>query len=114
LAGIEQSRPLVLVADHRRLHASDVAAVGDDHHVAALPDVVLPAVKQRPGIDLPARFLVDLPYDTVERVFAYLNLPAREFPFVPLVFQEQPERAVLYGFKGGLMPAVTAQQTWRQ
>ena len=58
--------------------------------------MVLPAIQQRPGVNLPASFLADLPYHAVERIFAQLKLPARQFPFLPLVFQEQ-HLAVLDG-----------------
>jgi hypothetical protein len=89
LAHGKQARLLVLVADERRVGTQHVAAVRNDHDIGAFADVVLPAIEQRPGRDLPAGLLADLAHDAVSRVLMQFQLPAGQFPLIPLVFQEQ-------------------------
>jgi hypothetical protein len=79
----------VLVADDRRLGADEVAAVSDHYHVAALADVVLPAVQQRAGRHLPARLLADLADHAVSGIFPEFEFPAGQLPLGPLILQQE-------------------------
>lgn len=85
----EQPGSLVLVADHHRDRTEHVAAVSDDQDVSARAYVVLPAVKQWTGGDMPAGLFGDLSRNAAGRFLVELEFPAGQLPLVPLIFQQQ-------------------------
>jgi len=74
----EKARLLVLVTHERRVSAQYMTAVGNDHDINALADVVLPAIQQRSSRDFPACLLAYLPHHAASGVLAQLKFPARQ------------------------------------
>src|SRR5262249_53886411 len=89
LIASEEPSALVLATDGGGGGGQDVTAVGHDDDVAPLADVVLPAVQEGADSHIPACFLSDLANHAVARGLPDLQLAAGQFPFVPLVLQQQ-------------------------
>src|SRR5699024_1550590 len=86
----EQSGLLVFTGDHDRGLGVDAAPVGDDEDMPVdRGDVIHPRVEAAGYLYGPARFLLDLPGQTLLRGFPNLDLAAGQLPLVALIAQQQ-------------------------